>query len=718
MSVDLSQFHQVFFEESYEGLDTMESALLNIDLSELDSEAINEIFRAAHSIKGGSGTFGFSEIANFTHVVETLLDLIRSDQFVLEADHVDLFLKSVDCIRTMISALEGGGQCDTSIADELKKSFNALLDGEPVAVPAAEDAQENQAEPKSVGSGWQIYFKPDADILRTGNDPVRMFRELAELGEISVSAVLDGVPDLASLDPEACFMAWNITLLGDADESQINEVFEWVVDDSELSIKLIGEDDTENNDALATDELEGAEREGISTTSVESDDTQQVNTPESANAETAAGEVLPQKEQAQKLVSNAPAKKENKPESVSIRVGTDKIDSLINMVGELVITQSMLNQLGKDFSIESMPKLLEGLEQLSLHTRELQESVMRIRMLPISFAFSRFPRLVHDMSKALDKKVELILLGEQTELDKTVMERIGDPLVHLVRNSLDHGLELPAKRLEAGKDETGKITLNAYHQGGNIVIQIIDDGAGLNEKLILSKAVENGLVSPNEHLEPEQIHDLIFQPGFSTAAEVTDISGRGVGMDVVRRNIQELNGSVEVESKPGEGSVFTIRLPLTLAILDGQLIRVGQQVYIFPLVSIVESIESQDQMIHRVSGGCDILRLRNEYVPIVRLWDIFNVEAEYEKVDDGILVIVEGDNIKVAVLVDDLLAQQQVVIKSLQENYRAVPGVSGATILGDGTVSLILDISGLIKLAGVGRDAYKKISESDDTEAA
>jgi len=339
-------------------------------------------------------------------------------------------------------------------------------------------------------------------------------------------------------------------------------------------------------------------------------------------------------------------------------------------------------------------------------------------MLPISFAFSRFPRLVHDMSQTLHKKVELVLLGEQTELDKTVMERIGDPLVHLVRNSLDHGLELPEKRLAAGKPETGKITLNAFHQGGNIAIQIIDDGAGLNEERILKKAIENGLVSPDEQLEPSQIHDLIFQPGFSTAETVTDISGRGVGMDVVRRNIQELNGTVEVESHPGKGSTFTIRLPLTLAILDGQLIRVGNQVYIFPLVSIVESIESQDKMIHRVSGASDVLRIRNEYIPIIRLWDVFNIEADHKKVSDGLLVIVEGDNIKVAVLVDDLLAQQQVVIKSLQDNYKSVPGVSGATILGDGTVSLILDISGLIKLAGVGKESYRKVSESGDHQAA
>jgi len=701
MSVDLSQFHQVFFEESYEGLDVMESALLNIDISAIDDETINEIFRAAHSIKGGSGTFGFKEIADFTHVVETLLDLIRSDQFEMKADHVDLFLKSVDCIRTMINQFESGVSCDLEVADELKAAFTVLLDGE-----GAADGDSNQDglsstgephDPQSGADGWQIYFKPELDILRTGNDPVRMFRELSELGELSVVAVTDGIPSISDIDPESCYMAWNLTLIGEATEAQIDEVFEWVVDDSELVITPLmpidGQETNSNEDELTAP------------TPIEPDEKDEIIDKEVADVK---------QSETKKLV----AKKEVKTESASIRVGTDKIDDLINMVGELVITQSMLEELGKEFTIENLPKLMEGLAQLSMHTRELQENVMRIRMLPISFAFSRFPRLVHDMSKSLNKKVELVLLGEQTELDKTVMERIGDPLVHLVRNSLDHGLELPEQRLAAGKDEMGKITLNAFHQGGNIIIQIIDDGAGLNKERILSKAIENGLVSASDHLSDDQINDLIFLPGFSTAEAVTDISGRGVGMDVVRRNIQELNGSVEVESTEGEGSVFTIRLPLTLAILDGQLISVGEQVYIFPLVSIVESIQTHDQMIHRVSGGCDVLRLRNEYIPIVKLWDVFNIKPKHETVEDGLLVIVEGDNIKIAVLVDDLLGQQQVVIKSIRENYRPVHGVSGATILGNGTVSLILDISGLIKLAGVGRDTYKKINDANDTEAA
>ena len=720
MSVDLSQFHQVFFEESYEGLDVMESALLNMDVSSTDAETINEIFRAAHSIKGGSGTFGFTAIAEFTHVVETLLDLIRSDQIEMQREYIDLFLKSVDCIRTMIQELEQGQVPDTSAAAELKAQFNAVLESESstladtVLKESAE--QENAApsdNPASEGpiqatKGWKIYFKPSVDILRTGNDPVRMFRELADLGPLQVNALFDELPVLSSLDAEACFLSWHIELLADVPKTQIDEVFEWVIDESDIRISPLDEDSHADSAQAKQNPAPGIEDAAVA----------EIAVIEKAATPVAETKTTPATKKAVETQQKTASKKDSKSESASIRVGTDKIDSLINMVGELVITQSMLNELGKDFDVSSIPKLLEGLAQLSLHTRELQESVMRIRMLPISFAFSRFPRLVHDMSQTLNKKVELVLLGEQTELDKTVMERIGDPLVHLVRNSLDHGLELPETRLAAGKNETGKITLNAFHQGGNIVIQIIDDGAGLNEERILQKAVQNGLVSADDTLEPSQIHDLIFQPGFSTAETVTDISGRGVGMDVVRRNIQELNGTVEVESTPGKGSTFTIRLPLTLAILDGQLIRVGKQVYIFPLVSIVESIESHDQMIHRVSGGCDVLRIRNEYIPIIRLWDIFNIEAEHKKVSDGLLVIVEGDNIKVAVLVDDLLAQQQVVIKSLQDNYKAVPGVSGATILGDGTVSLILDITGLIKLAGVGKESYRKISESDDHEAA
>ena len=371
----------------------------------------------------------------------------------------------------------------------------------------------------------------------------------------------------------------------------------------------------------------------------------------------------------------------------------DKVDSLINMVGELVITQSMLGQLGQDFDMSRLARLQEGLTQLEQNTRELQESVMKIRMMPISFAFSRFPRLVRDLGGQLGKQVNLVMLGENTELDKTVMEKIGDPLVHLVRNSLDHGLETTEQRLAAGKPGEGTITLNAYHQGGNIVIEVKDDGAGLNEERILNKARQKDLVPETQELSSEEIHQLIFLPGFSTADVVSDISGRGVGMDVVRRNIAELNGSIEVKSKRGKGSTFIIRLPLTLAILDGQLVKVKDETYIFPLVSIVESIQLQKRSLNHVTGSQYVMKLRDEYIPIVRLDELFNLRASDDEFENPMLVVVEGDNEKVGIVVDDLLGQQQVVIKSLEQNYKRVTGISGATILGDGTVALIIDVS-------------------------
>ena len=384
----------------------------------------------------------------------------------------------------------------------------------------------------------------------------------------------------------------------------------------------------------------------------------------------------------------------------SIRVSIDKVDELINMVGELVITQSMLSQYGEAEKIDTagIERLRDGLGQLERNTRELQESVMRIRMLPISFAFQRFPRLVHDLSSKLEKNIQLKMSGEQTELDKTVMEKIGDPLVHLVRNSLDHGIEKPDVRREKGKPEQGTVHLNAFHQGGNIVIEIIDDGAGLNKEKIIEKAVGRGLLVEGEAVSDEQVHDLIFQAGFSTADVVSDVSGRGVGMDVVRKNIRSLGGTVEVISKVDVGSTFTIRLPLTLAILDGQLVKVGTETYIIPLISIIESLQVKMDKVNTVSGKGEVYRLRDEYIPVVRLYHVFDVEPDNRELTTGLLVVVEAEGEKVALFVDDLYGQQQVVIKSLETNFKKVDGVSGATILGDGTVALILDVKGLMGL--------------------
>lgn len=390
------------------------------------------------------------------------------------------------------------------------------------------------------------------------------------------------------------------------------------------------------------------------------------------------------------------------------------------MMGELVITQSMLSQFGKaeEFTPNHIEKLRKGLSQLERNTRELQENAMRIRMLPISFAFQRFPRVVHDLSSQFGKKIELQLSGEQTELDKTVMEKIGDPLVHLVRNSLDHGIEKPQQRLAAGKPETGIIQLNAYHEGGNINIEVKDDGAGLNTEKILAKARASGLVREEDQLDDEQIYNLVFHAGFSTADEVSDVSGRGVGMDVVRKNIRALGGSVQVESEPGKGSLFRICLPLTLAILDGQSVRVGEETYIIPLVSIVESIQADPEFINEIAGRAEVYKLRDQYLAIVKLCEIFGVKADSQCLQDGLLVVVEGEGRRISLFVDDLLGQQQVVIKSMETNFKKVAGVSGATILGDGTVALILDIAGLIHLSkqwdsGSYEHVKKDISKPD-----
>ncbi|MAY14440.1 chemotaxis protein CheA [Thalassolituus alkanivorans] len=683
MSIDLSQFHQIFFEESFEGLDVMESQLLDLQPQEVDAESVNTIFRAAHSIKGGAGTFGFMQVSEFTHVVETLLDEIRSGTRSMQRNYIDLFLQSVDCLRAMLGSLQSGSEPDGERAATLKASFEKILQQS-----ADSDSQVTEEKPtvadEGCSNGWRITFRPAEDILQTGNEPFRMFRELQELvgaDNLTVIPLTDNLPEFTSLHPENCYLSWVLEVRSDVNRDDIAAVFEWVADDCDIDyqpLSVAAAPDIPTADTAVTEMAESA----VSTDSTE---------PVSAVIPDKVSEALSASAAQQAKPAARTAGKSNEPSS--IRVSIDKVDSLINMVGELVITQSMLGQLGQDFDMSRLARLQEGLTQLEQNTRELQESVMKIRMMPISFAFSRFPRLVRDLGGQLGKQVNLVMLGENTELDKTVMEKIGDPLVHLVRNSLDHGLETTEQRLAAGKPGEGTITLNAYHQGGNIVIEVKDDGAGLNEERILNKARQKGLVPETQELSSEEIHQLIFLPGFSTADVVSDISGRGVGMDVVRRNIAELNGSIEVKSKRGKGSTFIIRLPLTLAILDGQLVKVKDETYIFPLVSIVESIQLQKRSLNHVTGSQYVMKLRDEYIPIVRLDELFNLRASDDEFENPMLVVVEGDNEKVGIVVDDLLGQQQVVIKSLEQNYKRVTGISGATILGDGTVALIIDVS-------------------------
>ena len=685
LDLDMAEIAKVFFQECREGLDVMEAGLLSLDAS-ADLENINTIFRAAHSIKGGAATFGFSAVAQFTHGVETLLDEMRNAARPVTEDAVQVLLKSCDCLREMMEAIEAEKPLDsaktTAVNEEIKRiladasgpaRFPVPETAPPVAPPVATPAESSKSEI----SGWSIRFEPVLDLLRLRNEPTRMFAELENLGEIRVKADLSRLPDLDAIDPEACYLSWTIEIDGDIPQQQLSDIFDWV--DARCKLEYTPRSEPTAEALVAT--LQPTLPPTLQPTP---------QTAVQSSAQTAAPVAKP-------AASGNGTTPKAGGEAGSIRVATEKLDAIINLVGELLITQSMLSGFADGIRPNELGRLRQGLTQLSRHTRQLQESVMQIRMLPIGFAFNRFPRLVHDLSRKLGKKVELKLQGESTELDKTVLEKIGDPLVHLVRNALDHGLETPERRLAAGKSDTGTLELCAFHESGNIIIEVRDDGGGLNRSRILQKALDRGLVSSDQELTDEQVDNLIFMPGFSTAEQVSDVSGRGVGMDVVRRNINDLGGHVQIHSKEGAGSTIRIRLPLTLAILDGQLVRVGKEVFIISLLAILETIQIDPKRLNKLAGLTALYHLRDEYLPIVRLCDHFGVEPDNRESEDGLLVIVEADGKRIGLLVDDLLAQQQVVIKSLETNYNPVSDIAGATILGDGTVALIIDVPDLIR---------------------
>ncbi|TAL86775.1 MAG: chemotaxis protein CheA [Rhodanobacter sp.] len=670
-AVDLTQFHKTFFEESHEGLDAMESALLALDAGSIDTELVHTIFRSAHSIKGGAATFGFADVAAFTHVAESLLEEVRSERRAVDPQLVDMLLRSVDCLRVMLRRSSAGQPVADAESDALRAELLRLVSGE------VEAASPPTTDTVSAVSGWKIDFSALPHLLQTGNDPLRLFRELQQLGRLEVVRVflVEGTPaTLADVDPAQCYMGWELHLHAAVARADIDAVFDWLDGDCVLDVSPLptAEAPAQDTPVQATDTT-AAPQADVAAQAVVAGAT---DTPVQVVRETPAASA----------------------ETSSIRVDIDKIDGLINMMGELVITQSMLSEIGENFQLSQLAILREGLAQLERNTRELQESVMRIRMLPIGSIFNRFPRLVRDLERKLDKRVKLELHGEHTELDKTVLEKIGDPLVHLVRNAIDHGLESPSRRKAVGKSETGTLKLNAYHEGSNIVVQISDDGAGLNRDAITAKALQNGLIGAGQNLSDAEVADLIFQPGFSTAAHATDLSGRGVGMDVVRRNVRDLGGSVSVRSVSGKGSTFTIALPLTLAIVDGLVTAVGGERYIVPLISIVESLRLTASAVRKVAGGGEVFHFRDAYLPIMRLHRSFACNEAVTEVERGIVVVVEEDGRRVGLLVDDLLGQQQAVVKSLEAHYRRVQGISGATILSDGSVALIVDVGGVVHM--------------------
>lgn len=670
-------FRQTYLEESFEGLAAMESNLLTLPEGTPDTEVVNTIFRAAHSMKGGAGTFGFAELIHLTHILETLLDEMRSGKRNVTAENREALLQSVDVLRIILDAYQENQPIDMTPVKSMEHRLEAILNHastETIDVSSPQIVNKDQPEL----TGYQIHLSPSDDYFSSGIDLLKLLRELSRIEGAERTHIKAKLNEGNPLQVEHCLISFNVLIDGEVELADINEVFEWLDEDScHISISPIYRDSNEPRESTTTESLATIASEApliphtATTTSA-------IASPATANA-TRTGTVSSEKQES------------------SIRVSISKIDQMVDMVGELVIAQSMLSRFGLLADQLNAPwadELKEGLVDIERHTRAMQESVMSIRMMPISFAFNRMPRIVHDVSAKLEKDIELVMEGENTEVDKTVLEKLTDPLVHIIRNSVDHGIEKPDVRESKGKPRKGTVRLSAFHAGGNIVIQIKDDGAGIRLDKVRQKAIDAGIVGEHQILSEKENIDLIFHAGFSTADQVTDISGRGVGMDVVRRNIRELGGTIEVQTEPNNGSIFTIRLPLTLAILDGQLAKIGDETYIFPLASIVESVLPAEDNIKSVKGTY-LYRLRDVYIPIVRLNTFFNRPVGKTELTQGLLVVVENGDKRFGVFVDSLESQQQVVIKSLDTNYRKVNGISGATIMGDGRVAMILDLTEL-----------------------
>ena len=711
----MEEIRETFFQECEELLEELESGLMALDEGTGDDETVNAMFRAVHSIKGGAGAFGLDDLVRFAHRFETTLDEVRANRLEATDEVVKVFLRAFDQLSDLVSAARQGDDCNMEAANAIIAELEAFVGDSAGEEPAAQgddsggsdddeddfaplaldmDLDFGDDEPESAGGGFAIWFKPKRELYQNGNETSRLFRALEELGEISVACDMSALPGLDELDPENAYLEWTVELTTSSDKQSIQDIFEFVENDCEIEITPFQEDKPTGDETEGDDAIEGSD----------SDD----------GAEAAAPEGAPEAQEADAKLEDSPAqdaqpaeeKTNDKPASKSapekkasqsaakatIRVDLDRVDRLINLVGELVINQAMLTQSVTEAGVSPNSAAGTELDDLKQLTREIQESVMAIRAQPVKSLFQRMSRIVREASAATGKTVHLQIEGEATEVDKTVVERLADPLTHMIRNAVDHGLESTEKRLENGKPAEGVVRLTAAHRSGRVVIEVSDDGGGINRERVKQIAIDKELIAADAQLSNSEIDNLLFMPGFSTASEVSNLSGRGVGMDVVKRAIQALGGRISITSTPGEGTVFSISLPLTLAVLDGMVVTVAEQIVVVPLSSIVETLKTAPEDIHELGDGAFVVLVRGEFVPVVDVGRALGYRTPLTDFSNCVFLLVEKDDgRRSALAVDAIKDQRQVVIKGLEDNYGSVPGVAAATILGDGRIALILD---------------------------
>ncbi len=714
----LEELKQTFFEECDELLTTLESELEVVQSGDQTDDTVNSIFRAVHSIKGGAGAFGFETLVEFSHTFETLLDEMRNGNHSATDTTVEVLFQANDILADLVGMAQDDTEPPTDFGADVRAKLAALVAGtdpdNAVAEPAetagdddgidftpvtADAADSDDEEPTG---HFNIVFKPSAKTYEKANEPLLLIRELGRLGEIEVVADTDAVPALDSLNPFDSYLGWTITLDYEGQISDIEEIFEFVAEDCTVEISEIGGPSEGGSEEQGTDEeelfMQPVPVDAMGDEPSSADMPAAAPTPASAEKKPAASKA-------------ESTEKKTKPEQrASVRVDLGKIDRVVNMVGEIVITQAMLAQTVDDLPDGNYADLHQGLEELFHHTRELQESVMSIRAQPVKSVFQRMPRLVREVSGQTGKKARLVISGETTEVDKTIVEKLSDPLTHILRNAVDHGLESPEKRAAAGKPEEGTINLSAEHRSGRIVIEVNDDGGGINRDVVLRKAVEKGLVAEDANLSDEDIDQLILLPGFSTQEQVSDISGRGVGMDVVKRNIQEIGGRVAIQSVPGKGTSFQLLLPLTLAVMDGMVVTANDQTFVLPLSNIVECLKPDETQIQNLAGVGNVIRLRGEIIQLSNLNSLLGLGDCGTPKQDAVVVILEAaGGARLGIAVEQLLGQQQIVVKSIEKNYGSVAGLSAATILGDGKVAFIADVEGLLSIA----QTHESVSDTD-----